>query len=546
MMKDRIILYVLVSLFSLSVYASITSKLDQATVALGETVHLTITIDDSQTQLVPDLTPLQRDFSIVGSKRSMVYTIINNHPHSVNEWIIALIPNKTGQLTIPALQVGNQQTNTIILEVTERPPMNKTIHKQIADKDNKDVILTGEISQSDPFVNQKILYVVKLYSKKTFIDADYQHPTMDHALIIPLGNGIRSQESIDGSIYHVEEQHYAIFPQKSGKLELQGPVFNAIVYDTIPQRVHLRGKNIELTVKPVPASYAGKQWLPAKEVALSEQYDYNEADLLEGRTMIRTITMQVKSVPGQLLPEFTLPKNPQYSSYTDSPVLDNVIKQHELIGKKTIKITYLFNKPGKVTIPALQLPWFNIDTGQQELAMLPARELTIATKASLARTADSPLMTTMPKKSVVAIAPMMHDQDYLAWSIAGLFASAWIVTLMLWSFQWWRYSKDDLRLARLRLYRACSQNDPSLAQSALLLWAQSYWPDVRLTNLADIAKLTTDDQLKSQISQLTACLYTDTTMTWQGKLLWHCIARLPLKKQTIKCSESELPPINPR
>ena len=48
---------------------------------------------------------------------------------------------------------------------------------------------------------------------------------------VPFGGERRYQVNKNGRTYAVEEQQFALFPQKSGDLKIKPPVFNALVYD---------------------------------------------------------------------------------------------------------------------------------------------------------------------------------------------------------------------------------------------------------------------------------------------------------------------------
>ncbi len=89
---------------------------------LGDTFRFTITIDAPQADSIPDLIPLQENFSIIGTERSMAYSIINGQRHSVNQWTVLLIPLKTGTLLIPAIQIGQQQTKATSIQVIDSSP----------------------------------------------------------------------------------------------------------------------------------------------------------------------------------------------------------------------------------------------------------------------------------------------------------------------------------------------------------------------------------------------------------------------------------------
>ena len=526
--------------------ANISVTIDPPAVSLGDTFRLTFTIDNPQGGGIPDLTPLQENFNIVGTERNMSYSIVNGQTQSAGQWTVLLVAKKAGALAIPPIRIGHQESTASSIEVTT--------NKESITPDNQgipqdDVMIKTEVSQQEAFINQQVIYTVKLYNSQRLLDAQYQPPSVEDALLIPLGDGRRYNTELNGRSYAVEEQQYAIFPQKSGDLDIASPAFNALVFSNVPKRINARSKTRKLVIKPIPADFKGKYWLPAKQVALTEVYDQTDTTMKQGGTLVRTVTLQANGVPAQLLPTLTFATSSQFNLYPEKPELNNTARQQELIGRADAKVTYVLNKAGQITIPALQVTWFNTDTGKEEIVSLPARTIVVEpTNASAPgnmvkvppATVDNTQATPLPALPVENSSP-------LAWWIAAGFALAWIVTLGLWRF---RKSpngrKRDKQLALRALRKACENNNASHTQVALLRWAACQWPDVDVLNVHQLAKLVHDSTMKKQLSLLSQALYSEEmNIEWQGATLWRRVCAYLRAKPTQKGKASDLPPINP-
>lgn len=531
--------------------ANISMDINPSPVQLGEAFRLTFTLDDPQANGVPDLTPLQNDFNIVGTERSTAYSIINGQTHSRHQWTVLLTAKKAGVLLIPSIQFGHQQSTANSIEVTgdQVAPTPEDLQKNTP---QDEVMLKTEVSTKDPFVNQQLIYTVKLYNSQRLLDAEYVPPRVEDALLIPLGEGRRSQTILGGRGYTVEEQQYAVFPQKSGDLTIIAPSFKALVFETTPRRINVHAKETSLVVKPRPADFTGKYWLPATQAALTETYDQSNTMMNQGSTLVRTITLQVAGIPAQLLPTLTLPNSSQFNTYSQKPDLHNTARQNELIGRADIKVTYLFNKPGQVTIPAIQVPWFNTSTGKEEIVSLPERTLEIAPSSGSVpqQPTITPLSATKPAPALpLESLPIeaVKKSDGLAWWLAGGFGLAWMITLLLW---WWikkhPTAGPSKRLILKNMHEACVQNNPEQAQAAVMQWAAWQWPEAKLLNLQHVEKWVRDPVLKKQLSLLSQVLYSQgKNRRWQGDALWRSVRAYTHKKSAGKSKNSELPPINP-
>jgi len=544
-MKRILVIVLLV----ISSYAEATVSLqpELTTVHKKQVFRVVLTNDGNASSELPDLTPLQQDFTIVGTEQSTNYTIVNGQASSTSQWTVLLLPKRTGQLTIPAIRVGQETTQASNIEVTEDD--NATVNPHSVDT-SKDVMMHATVSNEHPYINEQVIYTVKLYNSKRLVDASFQQPVVDDALLVPLGDSRRYQTRDNGRIYLVEEQQYAIFPQKSGAITITAPTFSALVYNGEPEQMNVTADNTVLKVKPMPADFKGRDWFPAKQVTLSEEYDRSSASLTEGSTLVRTVTLKATGLPAQLLPALSIASSGDFNIYPDKPVESNELQHHDLVGTKTVKVTYLLNQPGKVLIPAQQIAWFNTVTGREETASLP--ELSINVLASNSAAAPVDKSTTLPLKQVEPSAsspnptPAPVEHSSIAWFLAYGFALAWLITLF---FVWQGPRLLSKRLGNRQVLKAvreaCLANNPELAKVAMLRWASWQWPDATVLNLAEINQIINDSVLKKQLDELIKALYQPNQQAWRGDDLWRCVAAYKETPSAKNKKKKPLPPLNP-
>jgi len=561
----RIVLSLLLLCCSSIASAIVTLQLEAPQVQMGENFSLHLRIEGTQINTVPDLTPLQKDFTIVGTESNISYSIISGKVRAVSEWTILLTPKRSGVLPIPSLSIGQEKTSPLSIEITQLPPNSNSSQSTPTNSGNtqqsqqQDVMLTAEVDTNQPFVNQQVIYTVKLFNSSRLLDANYVPPQVEDALFVPFGDGRRYQVTHNGRLYAVEEQQFAIFPQKSGDLNIKPPIFNALVYDLAgPRRVSVQAQPTVLKVQPIPAQFQGKNWFPAKKVTLSVSYDKNTINLPEGSTLERTVTLQAVAVPAQLLPPINFGSSDQYSIYPEKPTVSNSFQQQDLVGTSTVKVTYLLNKPGKITIPPVTVPWFNTVTGKEEVSSLPGFTLNVfpaagqAKQPSLLKPAATPPATqptASPRnenKVLEKTKPESKSQSNLAWWVAAGFALAWLLTMVAW--RWQRPKEPSVKQGKTKvlkeLQEACLSNNPKLARDAILKWGRLLWPGVTLLNLIDLEKMVEDPILKEQIKALSEALYNEEAHKgWQGKLLWQAVSNFQPSSEG-KNKANSLPPIH--
>ncbi len=505
----RCLLVLLLFCWQATLHATITMHIEPSQAAPGETLRLTLTINDTHSNTVPDLTPLKKDFTIIGTEHSIAYSAINGVAHSSNQWMILLTAKKSGTLTIPAIQIENEWSppGQVTISTDNISPPD---HDDKTTNESKPVFLQADLDKKTHFINEQIIYTVKLYSNQPLLNAEYQPPHVEDAVMVPLQNGRRYRTRLNDTVYDVDEQKYAIFPQKSGKLKVVSPQLTAMVYDTIPQRIRVKANAIHLNINPVPQNKTNQTWLPAKDVQLTEEYEPIIPTLTQGTTLVRRIKLDAVAMPAELLPTITLNESKQYSLYPDKPKTKNQLKEGDVVGSRILKVTYLLNQSGEITIPAITIPWFNTTTGQDSVATLPAHKLTIlpniTSKASPSTLKPAPIVNAVSLKPTTPSNP-----QNLAWWVAGALALAWFLTLLIgWSRRVHSLNPNRAKkIALKQLRKACIKHDPAQTRTALLTWARLEWPDTTILGLNELNILIHNVELKKQIQLLSQVLYSE-------------------------------------
>lgn len=540
----RVFILILGLLISTLTQANLRLSIEPQSVKLGETFQLTI-MDDANTKIqsVPNLTALQEDFIILGTERSVNYSNINGQISTVSQWIIMMRAKKAGTLTIPSIPVGLQNTQATTILVRGD---NNSSAVQESSNIQKDIKLLTEVDNEKPFINQQTLYTVKIFSSRRLLDSHYQPPEVENALMIPLGDSQSYQHEENGKMYMVDELHYALFPQKSGTLTIKPPVFTAVTYDVTPSQISTENKPMQLSIQSIPKAIPASIWLPAKNVLLKEDYENTETTFKQGSTLVRTINVEAIAVPGQLmqaLPAFNFEDKNQFSVYPEPGKEKSIIRGNDIVGKVDLKITYLLNKAGKIKIPELQVPWFNTNTGKQEIAVLAARTLDIIATTDNASTKATTSTATSKTAPIIAQA----EKSSWPWAIAAVFGLAWIITLGLWLKQkkGWGAGKITYRKRLQNLQEACTKGDAQQTREALLQWAKLHWPEANILNMNDLMFLVQDINLKKQLQSLSQSLYSnEAKKQWSGDALWRVISQLINIKKGQKPAQSTLPPMN--
>lgn len=422
----QLLALLLLSLLSAAAAAQTRAWLDRDRIGAGETV--TLNIEASGASSAPDYTPLQQDFTISGNTSSRQLKLVNGRSSSHTLYAVALRPRREGVLTIPALAVGNQRTQPLALVVT---PASAQVPARAGD----DVFVESEADDLDPYLQQSVGWVVRLYSAVPLVSGQLDQGAPEGASLQQVGDDAQYSRQIDGRRYQVVERRYLLIPERSGTLTIPGATFEgrgaAGFFDDFLGNGRsgvLRASAAPrfLHVRPVPAK-APQPWLPLHGLTL--RYQSAPQVLQAGAAATLTVEATADGASASQMPDLQLPPIAGVQVFAEPVQVDETFSD----GRPRVKLTRQFSlvptRGGPVTLDGMQLGWWDVRSGAAQTATLPALEWTVAPAVDQAGTAAGPSV------AAGAAVPPAPDASRAAasrgWVLAALlFAALWLLTLI--------------------------------------------------------------------------------------------------------------------
>jgi hypothetical protein len=579
-----------------SVWAqSVQAYVDRNPVMADETLQLIVETDKVSSGESPDWGVLGSDFDVLGTTQSQQTSIVNMRTTSLVRWIATLAPKRTGTLTIPPVRVGVHQSDPIELIVNE-PKLSGEMN------DSREIFLEAEVDSPFPYLQGQVLLTLRLASAIPVQEGRLDEPEIDWGIVERIGKDASSESTQNGRTYHITERRYVITPQKSGAHLIPPILFSGTVQDgrtrgtlfeelfgnrpgrlsrdpfQTSRSVHLRSPKILLTVKELPPDLNGREWLPAKELTLTETWSADTKILQMGDPLTRTVILRAKGQRGEQLPELTVPSQSIVKIYPDKTNIQTDFDGRWVLGSREEKYVLVPTQPGTVTLPAIHIPWWNIETSRWEDARLPARTLTVLGTPPQPATSE-PDTSSVPvppdptagsdrparESSTQAVIPISDSTTLLPWPwIAGVCLTMWVVTLAAW----WRDRRsrkglkrimartDDKQLESERkalqgVKAACLEQSAEKTRSALLQWASVKQEGRPCRSLGTVARLLSQPvpdqtEISAAIWSLDRILYTNsvTQQVWNGRQFWETVKpAMTGKPPKSKKHENELPPL---
>ena len=410
LLQSTRIVFLLTLLLSTAAYADVNSleaTIDRNPVMLDEAIRLTVTADGSADRDAFDSSPLLKDFVVGRTSVSSQTSIVNFDTKRTTVWTTTLFPRKEGTFTIPSLTIEGKSTQPIQVKV---------IPVQEQSNVARDYFVTTDIDVKEAYLNQQLLYTVKLFLSSNIERGSLQAPEMQNAEITQLGEDKQYTDIVNGRRYQIIERQFAVVPQASGEFTLRGPIFTGEVmaantnqrfgFFNRTQQINRVGPDITVNIKPIPQGI-DYPWLPSEMVRVDEEWPQGDS-FVAGEPVTRIVTLTALGVVEEQLPDIPEFYPPNFKLYPDQSNTTTVEKDQSLISQRQTSLAIIPTQPGNFVLPEITIPWFNTLTQQTEYATIPARSITVA-PASGANNANTPNSLDTPSISSASNEDIQND-----------------------------------------------------------------------------------------------------------------------------------------
>lgn len=470
----------------------------------------------------------------------------DNRSYQVHEQRYTLVPDAAGMLRLSPVEVHGRLDGASMIE--RSAPVELEVLRARASSSGQDddmapddLFLEVEVDKQAPYIQEQVILTVRVLRAIAIENASLSTPAVSEgdAVIERIGRDRRYQASRGDRYYAVTERRYALFPQTSGPLTIEPIRLSASVplpsssggttglwNRPLTRSVRIESEPRNLSVKAPPAD-APDPWLPARQMTLEEEWP--ETDIIEvGTPITRRITLRAEALMASQLPELEVPLPDAVKNYPERPRRETIDGELGLDGRLEQALAIIPSRAGALTVPELELEWWNTAKDRKETLRLPARTLQVAAGPALppGQDAGSPAgpgssgggTTSYPR---------------LAWWLSLGLGLAWLATLALW---WRDRRRTDAsgagvpvragtvprRRAETRLRRACRAGDTRAARDAMLAWGEACWPDRPPRSLGSLAR-TVDDKVGAELAALQEALYAPQATAWQGDGLYRAV-----------------------
>jgi hypothetical protein len=494
-------------------WAELSATADRRTIAMGETLRLTLLGDAGEQPAEIDLTPLNRDWEILSRSSATNARFINGQNQVTRTLEMELAPLRQGTLTIPSLTAGGRSTTPLAIRVNPEP---------VVAPGDELVLFDASVDERSVYVQSEVILTVTLQQAINLDGGEISNFDIPDAVVENLER--RSfQRRVGNRTWLVTELRYAVYPQKSGSLTIPAIGFTArevqpgrsLLGARLGRRLRMASTPLEIDVKSVPTSFPGEVWLPARALTLEENWSIDPASLNVGDSTTRTLTLTARGLQGSQLPPLSSVQGavniPELRFYPDQESIDQSELADGLQGRRVQSEALVARSGGTWTLPEIRVPWWNIETDRLEFATLPARTVVVTAIQTADQINDA---TPSPNTSTAGTTLPLW-----LWAVS---AAGWLVSLALGILLWLsrrqtaspspasggaKAKSASVRQALVEIRKAAEQQDATLLRKAILQWADLHH-DQRFSSLEALARVSTEP-LATRLSAVDRSLYGD-------------------------------------
>ena len=541
MKKTVLSILLLLIICNNAVAQSFDATVNRNIVPEGETFVLTLELKDVDTSASPDLSSLNQDFMVLSVSNGYRTNIINSQVSKSRQWNLVMIPKKTGEITISEIELAGYKTKPITLTVK---PVGEEPLVKAEDVNSPKFKITGDINNNNPYVQEQINYRVKIYDIGGLQgNQPYFAASNDDWIIKNLGEPKIETKIINGKNLREITFDYAFFPLKSGELTIPPAQFSGY-YLTKSTRTDpfarffeedeffagfgmntvFANKNpVVLNTKPIkvnvkPAISGATWWLPAKDVKLSAEFNEHKPQFKVGEPVSRTVYLKAVGVLDTNLPEIEFPSVDGVKQYPEKPISEMSVKDNDIISISKISNVYIPSKTGEITLPKIEVQWFNTITNSFEVASIPEYKINVG-GVTLPVQDDEPRLEgnvqhqPMQAKPVVEVESKVDNGKIIYLLIVAFFGGilvALILTKLLTKIALQPNNKKTI-------VEAAKAKNLKLLRDELIIWGQKHFPNSNIANLQDVADIFDSPVFNRELDKIRETLYANTEKDWDEK-----------------------------
>ena len=245
------------------------------------------------------------------------------------------------------------------------------------------------------------------------------------------GSTVNTSEQINGTTYAGVQVEFLIYPQEPGQFAV--PAQNiTITYAAAPPATRtavVAAPSLSFEATIPDAAQALDPFVAASRLVVRQDVKPSSDHLKVGDSVVRTITIEADGLPAMLLPALSFgtvdgaeryPEQPEFQDKYDS-------RSGALTSRRVDRTTYMLQKAGELSLPEIEVAWWNLRDGKIEHTRVEGAKLQVAENPALAAPHQD-----VTRLSIRRLVVLLADHAWLALLIVFILSAvAWFAPVVI-------------------------------------------------------------------------------------------------------------------
>lgn len=176
-------------------------------------------------------------------------------------------------------------------------------------------------------------------------------------------------ETIDGKDYTGQRFEFALYARRGGLLTM--PAAKVTLLNSAGDVAgHVQGQATDVQITVPSGVDPSRPLVTTDSLTLDEQWQPAPSSPFKaGDAIVRTITRVAADVPGMAMLDLSFTAPPGVRVYVDPPQSDDRVSRGDVTGRRTDRVTYVFETGGSFVIPEVVQPWWDLSANRLRRAV---------------------------------------------------------------------------------------------------------------------------------------------------------------------------------
>ncbi|MGF1682726.1 hypothetical protein [Photobacterium minamisatsumaniensis] len=241
------------------------------------------------------------------------------------------------------------------------------------DRNTTEIFISAELLNDTVYPETEVIYNLTVKSRAD-IHFSSVKPPRAKGVNVRRGKQDHQYNFVGNNEFRVSTYSFYVSAEEAGTFVLEGASLAhvEIQEDGSRKRVLNKSQPVSLNSRSIPDNYRGL-WLPSVLVTLKQEWSSDIDTLQAGESITRTLTLFIHGRDIDSFPELSMTSPDTANVYNERPQFQG----HDGGMSMTLQQVIVPRLEGELTIPAIAIPWFDLDINEVSVASVEPLTLTV-------------------------------------------------------------------------------------------------------------------------------------------------------------------------